>query len=299
MQQLKNLSLWTEEDVLNLPSSEFDWLEFKSSAKFCAPNFENDLSKYLSAWSNYGGGYLIFGVTDPKPGSVLQIDGGVQLALKKDMPTWIDQLLPNLVEPKLPIFTTHFISRKGTGSKIKPDHAIIVVHVPQSESAPHQAQDRKYYQRLGRNLEPLRHQAIADIQSRRKHPQIESKLILHTGNIEPILFWKVLNTGNVMARHWKIVIEFPTHINGKGIHFKEAHCIHTNNPAGSFWELRISNSLGSPLFPGSNVSGSFDFKSVTLRKMEKSISDIKVTIFADEMPAHHQSFSLADVIKIH
>jgi hypothetical protein len=299
MNQLKELSLWEESDVTALPSTEFDWLEFKGSAKFVAPGWEVDLSKYLSAWANYDGGYLIFGVADPLPGQPFQIDGGVPVDSKPDLPTWLDQVLPNLVDPPLPKISTHLIMGKEAGSKIKPAHALIVIHVPPSDSAPHQARDHKYYQRLGRNNQPLRHRAILDIHARIKHAKIKTTLIVHIGNTKPTLFWKLENIGAVMARHWDAAIEFPTRIGKTEIRIKDVDRINKNGPDGSYWNVRVFSPHHPPLFPGSDASGIYELVPVGNSNDPKSRSEIRVTIFADGMPPQREVFQLKDVIREH
>ena len=299
MNQLKDVSLWNEDDVAKLPSEEFDWLEFKDSRKLTGPNWEDDLSKNISAWANYEGGYLIFGVANPEPGQQIEIDGGVPLDYKPDLPTWLDQVIPNLVDPPLSKIATRVVTGTDANSKIKPDHALIVIHIPPSESAPHQARDRKYYQRLGRHLVPLRHRAVLDIQSRRKHPKIRASFILHIGRIEPCLFWKLENIGLVMAKHWKAVVQFPTRLEKREIHVENNHCINQDAKEGSFWELRFGTPLAMPLYPGSDVSGIYKIIYHAEIKYPSSTSEIRVTIFADDMPAQKEVFQLADVIKRH
>jgi hypothetical protein len=60
----------------------------------------NELSKQLSAFSNSGGGTLVYGVADPLPEQPLKVDnGGVSLKCKgKSTKEWIEDLIPNLVE---------------------------------------------------------------------------------------------------------------------------------------------------------------------------------------------------------
>jgi hypothetical protein len=300
MNQLKDVSFWTEDDVESLPLGEFDWLELKSSKKFTEGNWEADISKYLSAWANYDGGYLVIGVEDPNPGTPLQIDGGVPLKCKKDLATWLDQMLPNLVEPPLPKITTKLIGCTREHSKIERDRVLIVIHVPPSESAPHQARDHKYYQRLGRNLSPLRHRHVLDIQSRRKHPVIVPEIIVHIGKVsKPTLFWRLKNIGAAGAKDWLVVIQFPTCIGKTEIRIEDNHHIDENDPSGSFWELRQGRGLRQPLFPGSDVSGTYQLVPCKLLGRSKSIKEVRVTIFANDMPAKKAVFDLKDVLREH
>lgn len=251
MSQLKELSLWDEDYVAALPAVEFDWIDYKASDKFADSAWANDMSKYVSAWGNYDGGYIIFGVKDPKSGTPLIIDGGIPESVKPNLLNWLDDVIPGLVESPLQKLSTWLIHPKASGSQIKPGHVLIVVHIPESEAAPHQAQDRKYYQRLGRKLEPLRHRAILDISGRRRHPKIRTTILIHTGNVERRLFWKVENIGSVMAQHWKVVIRYPTKIgNTYVIVADEDHILDCTEDGKSYQEIRITKQLGSPPIPG-------------------------------------------------
>jgi Putative DNA-binding domain len=82
-EHLRDFSLWDEDYVAALPVGEFDWLEYKASDKFADPRWPDDMSKYVSAWANYDGGYIIFGVNDPIPGIPLVIDGGFHKHLNR------------------------------------------------------------------------------------------------------------------------------------------------------------------------------------------------------------------------
>ncbi|SRR5579862_2180701 len=302
MNQLKDLSLWDEDYVAALPTQEFDWLDYKASDKFVDSSWINDMSKYVSAWGNYDGGYIIFGVEDPRSGVPLVIDGGIAEDVKPKLDNWLDDVIPGLVEPSLQKLTTRLIYPKATDSQIKPGHVLIVVHVPESEVAPHQAQDRKYYQRLGRRLEPLRHRAILDIIGRRRHPRLHTTILVHIGSIaEPILFWRVENIGSVMALHWKAVIRFPTQIGSTWVRIDDGNLVCDCTDDGkSFQEMRISKALGSPLFPGSDVSTTFKLKPVHYEPpLEPSIKEVIVTTFADEMPAQKEVFDLSSVLRRH
>jgi len=50
------------------------------------------MSKYVSAWANYDGGYVIFGVKDPQPGHPLTIDGGILSQLSQSCLTGLTML---------------------------------------------------------------------------------------------------------------------------------------------------------------------------------------------------------------
>ena len=299
--KIRELSLWDEDYVAALPAGELDWVEYKGSAKLTDPAWAQDISKYVSAWGNYGGGYIIFGIKDPKSGGPLEIDGGVPEAFKPKLGDWLDDVIPRLVEPPLQKVTSWLIHPKRKSSRIKPGHVLIVIHVPESELAPHQAADRKYYQRIGRKLEPLKHRAITDIAGRRRFPKLRTTVLIHSGGIaDPSVFWKLENLGSALALHWKAILKFPTQINGNYVTFpdeKIRFC--ETEDQKSYIELRIPQYMGSPLFPTSDVSRSF--KIVTCRHstpLKPSIENIRVITFADEMPRHEEIITLASALKL-
>lgn len=114
------------------------------------------------------------------------------------------------------------------------------------------------------------------------------------------MFWKLENLGPTLALHWMAIVRFPTSINGKGIMFADEKPIIGETEDGkSFLELRIYQKIASPpLFPGSDISGSFKL-SVGIRydpPLKPSITEICVT-FADEMPALEETIELSTALR--
>jgi hypothetical protein len=221
--ELKELSLWDEDYIKALPCGEFDWIEYKATEKFTDSAWLDDMSKYVSAWANYDGGYMIFGVQDPRTGSPLIIDGGVAESFKPKLSDWLDDVIPHLVEPPIQKLTTWLVHPKSHTSQIKPGHVLIVAHIPQSEIAPHQTLDHKYYQRVGRKLVPLKHRANLDIAGRRRFPKLRTTILIHTGAglTRPSMFWKLENLGAALALRWMAIVKFPTSINGQSVRFAD------------------------------------------------------------------------------
>jgi len=298
---LKPLADWDEDYVMALPTGEFDWIEYKASAKFADPSWEHDMSKYVSAWANYDGGYIVFGVKDPRSGEPLVIDAGVPLDIKPRLADWLDDVIPHLVEPPLRKVSTCLIPSRPKKSKIAPGNVLVAIHIAESDGAPHQALDHKYYQRLGRKLYPLKHRAIQDIVGRRRFPKIRTTILVHNGGglSEPSVFWKMENLGVALARHWKVIVKFPTSINNHDVTFPDEQIRYCETSDGkSFIELRIPQLMGSPLFPESDISRSF--KLVPCRHqypLKPSINDIRVTTFADEMPPFHEVIDLTNALR--
>jgi len=223
LQNVRELALWNEDYIAALPVGEFDWLEYKASDKFTDPAWSHDISKYVSAWANYDGGYIVFGVRDPKPGHPLVIDGGIPESHKPNLFNWLDDVIPHFVDPPLEKVSTWLIHPKSKDSRIKERHVLVAIHILQSEVAPHQALDHKYYQRIGRKLQPLRHRAIMDIAGRRRFPKLRTTVLVYTGGglTKPYLFWKVENLGADLLVSWMDTENFPMALKGKSVCFAE------------------------------------------------------------------------------
>lgn len=103
MPQLPDIHSWDEDFLLRLPVVEASYIEFKES-QWLVPldaEWRDSVSKYLSAFSNYDGGYLIIGVPDPEKTGEVRIDGGIQNELKNGVVPWLQNILPGLVERPL------------------------------------------------------------------------------------------------------------------------------------------------------------------------------------------------------
>lgn len=300
--ELRELSLWDEDYITALPRGEFDWIEYKASEKFTDSGWSHDMSKYVSAWSNYEGGYIIFGVRDPRDGSPVVIDGGVPESFKPKLSDWLDDVIPHVVEPPIQKLSSWLVRPNDGSSRIKAGHVLIVVHIPQSDEAPHQAADHKYYQRVGRKLQPLKHRAIFDIAGRRRVPKLRTKILVYTGSPKSSIFWKLENElGSGLALHWKAVIKFPTAIAGRSVKIlDEGVTIGKTEEGRSFLELRIPQRFGSPLFPGSDVSRSFELAPCDYTPLlEPPIENIQIITFADTMSPLQETFCLSDVLRRH
>lgn len=174
---------WDENHVLNLPPGEHDWVEFKEATALDFTlrrgdmnKVRDELSKQLSAFANSGGGAIIYGVADAPAGGdarVVDAHGGVSLNLKNGTKEWLEDIIPNLVEFPLSRFNVYVVEKRSATSSIAEGKGIIIVDVPSSESAPHQANDKKYYARISGKSQPIRHRMVMDIVGRAKHPKME------------------------------------------------------------------------------------------------------------------------------
>lgn len=174
---------WDEAYILNLPQGEHDWLEFKSSKllDFSLPNVNansvlDELSKQISAFANSGGGTIVYGIQDTPIGTprTVDADGGVSLNLKNGTKEWLEDVIPNLVDFQLSSFNIYVLtSAPNASSGIAAGKGIFLIDIPSSDSAPHQASDKKYYARVGGKSRPIGHRFVMDIAGRAKYPKLE------------------------------------------------------------------------------------------------------------------------------
>ena len=234
---MKDPKDWNEQYILQLPVGEFDWLEAKGRRSIdltCNGVDENDvrqtLSKAISAFANSGGGTLVFGLANPI--NIWRVDdGGVSTTIKRPSTReWLEDIIPNVVDPPLRKFNVYAISRSSPTSQIVDGRAIFAIHVPDSEQAPHQATDNRYYGRVAGKSRPLSHRFVLDILSRRRHPimsiqcSIESERYtprspipeVHVFAVEKrekitrvVLAFTAQNVGLVMARYVTCRIHLP------------------------------------------------------------------------------------------
>ena len=97
-------------------------------------------------------------------------DEGVNLRAKGDLKSWLEDKLPTLVDEPLEQVGVHTVP-----SDQNSDFGIVIIHIPASSAAPHQARDGKFYTRLGSKLHSLSRRAIFDIANRQ---QAENPLLL-------------------------------------------------------------------------------------------------------------------------
>jgi len=227
---------WDEEYLLNLPVGEFDWFEVKGrqALDITLANVREDavrgiLSKAISAFANSGGGALVLGMVS-SGGRWRVNDGGVDLHMRKpNTREWLEDVVPNLVEFPLSSFNVYVVERRADTSQIEDGRGIFIIDVPDSEQAPHQALDKKYYARVGGKSRPIGHRLVTDIFGRRRYPIIglqfriqedvhveraTSELLGRSGS-EPkprrrvTLFVGAKNVGRVYARYMNCFIYIP------------------------------------------------------------------------------------------
>ncbi|MGB1289362.1 MAG: ATP-binding protein, partial [Aggregatilineales bacterium] len=170
---------WTEADLQQLPDSETDDYEFKSSRITEASNYRGELNyklcKAASAFWNTGGGIIAVGVDDDGV-----IDGGIPDKMgKQKLRDWIDQVLRSVV-PVGP-YTVNTITPEGDDSTILPEHVVLVIAFGESIDLPHMSPDHRYYVRAGAHSNPANHYLVEAIRARRglRRPMLRGLLREH------------------------------------------------------------------------------------------------------------------------
>lgn len=172
---------WDEEYLLNLPVGEFDWLEIKGRRGLDLTlnnvnerDVRQNLSKAISAFANSGGGILVLGLSDPQRSWQVD-DGGIDLAVKgSSTREWLEDIIPTLVDLPLSSFNVYMVDDSTiNNSQIASDRGVFIIEIFDSKQAPHQANDNKYYARVGGKSRPIGHRLVADIFGRRQYPKIQ------------------------------------------------------------------------------------------------------------------------------
>ncbi|MCA9912659.1 MAG: ATP-binding protein [Anaerolineae bacterium] len=167
---------WTEEDLLELPNTETDEYEFKSSLIREMPNYRNELQskivKTASAFWNTGGGILIVGVDDNG-----KIDGGIPGMMgKQKLRDWVDAALRGVTPPGP--YSVRTIRPDSENSAINLEHVVLVVAFGESYDLPHMAPDNRYYVRAGAHSNPANNYLVEAIRARRglRRPMLRALL---------------------------------------------------------------------------------------------------------------------------
>ncbi len=232
----------------------------------------------------------------------LKLDEGVNLRAKGDLKSWLEDKLPTLVDEPLEQVGVHTVP-----SDQNSDFGIVIIHIPASSAAPHQARDGKFYTRLGSKLHSLPRRAIFDIANRHKHPRVRSSLLVNLYNPDPLdrgrLIWEARNESDVFCRHVGAIIQLPVKFKSAFLHFEDG-ILESNSDNQNFWIVTLGNGIGQPLFPKSSSKRHVKAKLArnltdkTAAVLGRTIDLIKVRTFADGAPYLDQEFPPDEVIHI-
>lgn len=213
---------WTETEVGAFPKGEHDYFDRKSGRLLSGSSYRDGLAKAVSAFSNSGGGQILLGVED---------DGSFQGLSPKHGRTstreWLEQIIPNLVDPALQAFRVHCVERSAQ-SDIPSDRELIVVELDDSFLAPHQSRyDKIYYHRVGGHSVPAPHFYLETLRQRATKPILVVSVAGITAltayeHAEGVLVrlrfdFDVTNVGRVVAVDWFVDVSEGTSSLGDGV----------------------------------------------------------------------------------
>ncbi len=146
----------TKVSPATFPNAEDDVFEFK-----CSATPHNELKKKLdrasSGFANAGGGCFIYGLDNNG-----NADGGVADTVgNQDLRDWLDQIIARVTpRPSYDIRLYNDCEGRGT---LDAGNVVAAVSIFPSETAPHQAYDKKYYIRAGAHTLPAGHYIVEAI----------------------------------------------------------------------------------------------------------------------------------------
>jgi hypothetical protein len=153
---------WTESDLIHVihgGQAESVNLEFKSSGAL-QRNDRNkkELARDVTALANSAGGVIVYGIREVDGGR-FELDEGVEPVER--FVDWIEDVLSS-IQQRIDSLHVHSVPLETRS----PGREAIVVYVPQSPRAPHQAADYRFYKRHGARVLPMEEYEIRDVSRR-------------------------------------------------------------------------------------------------------------------------------------
>lgn len=290
---------WTEAALSALGPDEYDFQEYKGSALVSQKGTINGelmtaLSKQLSAFANGAGGRILLGLDDQG-----QIDGGVPTSLKQGgTRSWLEDLIPGLVDPPLASFNVHEVLGGAPDSAIQPGHAVYVLEVPSSELAPHQALDHRYYLRIAGKSRPMGHLHLQDVLRRTRNPDVHLLRLTPYGPAERLtndprgpkvmvaLKAQIANRGRTLAHHVGLELVMPRPVVNREVRrrtLEDSNVQLTQRPGTvSFFRYHPQ-----PVFPGQELTFLTTWIAVhagNLAAIRSGDAEILARVYADDAP---------------
>lgn len=152
--------VWTEELIKHLPDEDnrYEWKLGLVESLSDENSLRKKLSKELGAFANSFGGTLFLGLSDTREFI------GVKKSFKgrELFKEWLENIIPSLFELRLNAFrVTHVELLPETQENIGSEKAILAIDVLDSDLAPHQSSDLKYYYRVSSHSDPAPHHYLA------------------------------------------------------------------------------------------------------------------------------------------
>lgn len=167
---MRPLDEWDDLYILGevVAAEESAVLEKKAEGKFVLTTrgqpdgvTKDELAKQVSAFSNTGDGFIVYGIDDNK-----KLDAGVPISIgSQSLKDWVEAAIPKLVYPPVTNSAAKLID---VSSHHLPGKCVLVIAVQLSERRPHWVTNPQEvaYIRAGAHSLPMRPQTFLDIASR-------------------------------------------------------------------------------------------------------------------------------------
>lgn len=275
---------------------------------------KKNLSRALSAFANTGGGTLILGLCDPE--AEWEVDeGGIPREIKGGTREWLEDVIPTLTDLPLDDFNVYKILPEGNESQIDEDKAVYVIDIGDSTSAPHQANDNRYYARVGGKSRPIGHRLVLDIANRRQHPTFDVQFEIRweerenhivptrEPEIKPFLRVFARNEGRVMAEYLNCFILMPEEISAAPDEHRQLEEVEGVRYVSEYFTNRRSNAAPmkspsafwfEPILPGRHTVHSVEVDT-SLLNSDKTYAPIRWRIYADNARQQQGQVSFSEV----
>ena len=207
---------YTQEDISNLiktKSEEGPTLEFKRADSLeTTDSKKKEISKDISSFANCSGGIIVYGIEEKNniAESISFIDGET---FTKE---WLEQVIQTNTQRKIEGLQIIPIRFEGEIQK-----TVYVVKIPQSNSSPHMARDKRYYKRYNFESVPMEEYEVRNLynQTHKTDLSIQDLIVKSsrstgnkTGGYREVAFYlqlKVKNEGNSVEQLYNIQLEIP------------------------------------------------------------------------------------------
>ena len=293
---------WTKERIEKMIADgveEGPTLDYKRAASLEKSDDKRiEITKDVSSFANSSGGTIIYGVAEFQDGDRRHLperpDPIQRAEISKE---WLEQIIQT-IQPRIEGLQVYPVAWDEKANTV-----CYVVEIPQSDTA-HQARDHRYHMRYNFTTQAMEDYQVRDVMNRGTHPRIRGWIFVnkHPGRPgEGTILVRLKNVGRILARHFMVHLQLPLDMNGL-ISVQGPVVMHERED-GFCHELRLMpESAESPLFPGSDTTlqrpirtDISEWRHVNGRPMD-SVRDVRVRMFADEMPAIEATLEVGSVL---
>lgn len=201
---------WTVKDVEEIVYENYTenkYLEFKS-LEGLHNEAKNEISKDVSAFTNSGGGVIIYGIREEKVDNeiVLELEEGLPLTDRYNK-EWLEDILDAHISPKIKGLFINPV-------KLYNDNYLYVIVIPQSNTA-HMAGNNRYYKRHNFKAEPMEDYEVRDVMNRIQLPRLKIYFnVPKSMETENDYNMTILlrNAGEAFVRHFAVRVCIPESI---------------------------------------------------------------------------------------